>query len=157
MEIVWRILFLLGLTTAIIYLLSCPRIFDRGMDKTPADIAESNDGSHQECHAVSPKRNTSISLMTTSWYGARFHGKKTASGKRFNMHAFTAAHRLLPFGSRVRLRNPENEKEVVVTITDRGPYVGGRDLDVSRKTAYVLGMIRDGVVELRAEILELPS
>lgn len=80
-----------------------------------------------------------------SYYGAQHHGNKTASGERFDQNALTAAHRSLPFGSRVQVTNLRNDKTVIVRINDRGPFVRGRIIDVSRKAAEQLDMIRDGV------------
>jgi len=77
---------------------------------------------------------------TASWYGPGFHGKKTASGKRFNQHALTAAHRHWPLGTRARVTNLKNGKAVTVTINDRGPYRGGRVIDLSRAAAQRLAM-----------------
>jgi rare lipoprotein A len=88
-----------------------------------------------------------------SYYGARHHGRKTASGERFDQHALTAAHRSLPFGSRVRVTNLRNDKNVVVRINDRGPYAKGRIIDLSQRAAERLGMLRDGVVPVRVEQL----
>lgn len=76
-----------------------------------------------------------------SWYGPGFNGRRTASGERFDMHAFTAAHRTLPFGTLVRVRSLVNGREVEVRITDRGPYSGNRIIDVSRAAAEELGML----------------
>ena len=84
-----------------------------------------------------------------SWYGQRYHGRTTASGERFDMNAMTAAHRSLPFGTRVRVTNLANRRSVVLTINDRGPYAGGRIIDVSRRAAEILGMVRKGVVRVR--------
>ena len=80
-----------------------------------------------------------------SWYGPRFHGRRTASGERYDMHAFTAAHRTLPFGTLVRVRSLVNGREVDVRITDRGPYSRGRIIDVSRAAAEELGMLSLGI------------
>ncbi len=88
-----------------------------------------------------------------SWYGARHHGRKTASGERFDQHALTAAHRSLPFGSRVQVTNLRNDKRVVVRINDRGPYAKKRIIDLSKKAAEQLDMLRDGVVPVRVEQL----
>ncbi|WP_339528931.1 septal ring lytic transglycosylase RlpA family protein [Pseudomonas mucidolens] len=90
---------------------------------------------------------------TASYYGARHHGKKTASGERFNQHALTAAHRRLPFGTRVRVTNLANDRTVVVRINDRGPYTRGRLIDVSRKAAEQLGMLRSGTARVRVQAL----
>jgi rare lipoprotein A len=91
--------------------------------------------------------------MTTSWYGDPFHGRPTASGERFNQNDFTAAHKTLPFGTRLRVTNPQNGQSVVVRINDRGPFVRGRDLDVSKAAAEALGIITQGVAELRVDRL----
>ena len=89
---------------------------------------------------------------TASWYGPGFHGKKTASGKRFNQNALTAAHRSLPLGTRAKVTNLPNGKAVMVTINDRGPYYGGRVIDLSRAAAHRLAMdgtARVSVVAMR--------
>ena len=88
-----------------------------------------------------------------SWYGAKHHGRKTASGERFDQNALTAAHRQLPFGTRVRVTNLRNDKSVVVRINDRGPYAKKRIIDLSKKAAEQLDMLRDGVVPVRVERL----
>lgn len=90
---------------------------------------------------------------TASWYGPRFHGRRTASGERYNQQAFTAAHRTLPFGTLVRVRSLVNGREVEVRITDRGPYALGaagrnRIIDVSRAAAVELDMMGLGVKEV---------
>jgi rare lipoprotein A len=84
-----------------------------------------------------------------SWYGKRYHGRTTASGVPYDMRAMTAAHRTLPFGTRVRVTNLTNHRSVVLTINDRGPYAGRRIIDVSRRAAEVLGMVQAGVVRVR--------
>ncbi|MBX3611189.1 MAG: septal ring lytic transglycosylase RlpA family protein [Hydrogenophaga sp.] len=80
-----------------------------------------------------------------SWYGAQHHGKRTASGEPFDMRALTAAHKTLPFGTRVRVLNPANGASVVVRINDRGPFTPGRVIDLSRAAAERIGLIRAGV------------
>ncbi len=89
-----------------------------------------------------------------SWYGARHHGKQTASGERFDQHALTAAHRSLPFGTRVRVTHLGNGRQVTVRINDRGPYARGRLIDLSRAAAEGLGMLRQGVAPVRLEALD---
>lgn len=79
-----------------------------------------------------------------SWYGPGFQGRRTASGERFDMNALTAAHRTLPFGTLVRVRNNQNGREVVVRINDRGPYVGDRIIDLSKAAAAALGLLQAG-------------
>ncbi|AHF69454.1 septal ring lytic transglycosylase RlpA family protein [Pseudomonas cichorii] len=89
-----------------------------------------------------------------SYYGARHHGKRTASGEPFNQNALTAAHRELPFGTRVKVTNLDNDKTVVVRINDRGPHVRGRLIDVSREAAEQLGMLRSGTAPVRVQSLD---
>ncbi len=84
-----------------------------------------------------------------SYYSDRYHGRKTASGAIHDQSAMTAAHRTLPFGTRVRVRNLENGREVVVQITDRGPFVKGRVIDLSRRAAEQLKMVNSGIVPVR--------
>lgn len=86
-----------------------------------------------------------------SWYGAELHGRRTADGGRFDMLALTAAHRRFPFGTRVQVRNMRNGKTIVVKITDRGPYVDGRVIDVSKEAARKLAFTARGTapVEIR--------
>jgi len=93
---------------------------------------------------------TSLGSGVASYYGRKFHGRRTANGERFDMNRMTAAHRTLPFGSRVRVTNPRTGASVVVTINDRGPFHGSRIIDVSRAAADELGLIRrgKGTVEL---------
>ncbi|MDO9606414.1 septal ring lytic transglycosylase RlpA family protein [Hydrogenophaga sp.] len=83
-----------------------------------------------------------------SWYGKRFHGRHTASGERFDMHALTAAHKTLPFGTRVRVRSVHSGKEVVVRINDRGPFAHRRIIDLSHAAATALGVHHHGVTEV---------
>ncbi|MFD1558798.1 septal ring lytic transglycosylase RlpA family protein [Paraburkholderia silviterrae] len=86
-----------------------------------------------------------------SWYGWPFHGRKTASGERFNMRALTAAHRTLPLGSYVRVTVANSSKSVVVKINDRGPYARGRILDLSYAAAKVLGLQHAGTAKVNIE------
>ena len=88
-----------------------------------------------------------------SWYGPELHGNLTASGERFNQYDLTAAHRNLPFGTRVRVTNLNNNRSVVVRINDRGPYTGGRIIDVSAAAAGVVRMRQSGVAPVRVDVL----
>ena len=81
---------------------------------------------------------------TASWYGPGFNGKKAASGERFNQNAMTAAHKTLPFGTRLKVTNQRTGKSVTVKINDRGPYHGGRIIDLSRAAASELGIVGTG-------------
>lgn len=88
-----------------------------------------------------------------SWYGEQFHGRQAANGEIFDMDALTAAHRTMPLGSVVRVVNLANGKYLHVRITDRGPYVNGRILDLSRAAAVQLGMAREGTTHVQVEIV----
>lgn len=88
-----------------------------------------------------------------SWYGARHHGKRTASGEYFDQKKFTAAHPTLPWGSIVKVTNLANGKSVEVRINDRGPYGKGRIIDLSRAAAKVLDMLRTGIAQVKVERL----
>ncbi len=86
-----------------------------------------------------------------SWYGSKFHGRRTASGERYNMYAMTAAHKLLPFNTTVRVTNLRNGKSVVVRVNDRGPFSRGRVIDLSLGAARRLGIEKTGVARVRIE------
>ncbi|POA17507.1 septal ring lytic transglycosylase RlpA family lipoprotein [Pseudomonas sp. FW300-N1A1] len=88
-----------------------------------------------------------------SYYGAKHHGKRTASGEPFDQYAMTAAHRQLPFGTRVKVTNLKNDKTVVVRINDRGPHTRGRLIDLSRAAADKLGMLRSGTARVHVQAL----
>lgn len=86
-----------------------------------------------------------------SWYGDEFHGRKTANGEIFDMHAFTGAHKTLPLPSLVKVTNLANGKSIIVRVNDRGPYHGGRVIDMSRAAADALGFRNKGVTKVRVE------
>lgn len=92
-----------------------------------------------------------------SWYGPGFHGRRTASGTRFDRAALTAAHPSLPFGSRVRVTNLANGRSVVVLINDRGPYVKPRIIDLSQGAAEKLDFLDDGITRVRLDLLAGPT
>jgi rare lipoprotein A len=95
----------------------------------------------------------SIAEGYASWYGPGFHGRRTASGEVFNQNAMTAAHRTLPFGTRVRVTNLNNGQSAVVRITDRGPFIHNRIVDLSAQAARAVGLYSAGVGRVRLEIL----
>ncbi len=102
-----------------------------------------------------PRANPNYDAVgVASWYGGRYHGRRTASGQIFNMHAFTAAHPTLPFGTRVRVTNLANGRSVVVTINDRAPFVKGRIIDVSRHVARRLGFQHRGTARVRVRVVD---
>lgn len=89
-----------------------------------------------------------------SWYGAKLHRRRTASGERFDMHALTAAHRTLPFGTQVCVRSLVSDKAVKVRINDRGPHAANRIIDLSRAAAQSLGMLERGTKSVALTVLE---
>jgi rare lipoprotein A len=89
-----------------------------------------------------------------SWYGKKYHGKRTASGERYNMRAYTAAHKTLPFGTIVRVTNTANSKTVDVKINDRGPFVKGRVIDLSQKSFEQIGNIKKGIAPVKIEVID---
>ena len=92
---------------------------------------------------------------TASWYGPGFHGKLTANGERYDMDAMTAAHRTLPFGTRVRVTNLANDRSATFRINDRGPFIAGRIIDLSRRGAEQLGFRQAGVTKVRVQTQSL--
>jgi rare lipoprotein A len=94
------------------------------------------------------RSGTPLARGKASWYGPRFHGRRTANGERYDMHALTAAHKTLPFGTRLRVRSVHTGKEVVVRINDRGPYKHQRIIDLSRAAMVALGTLERGVTEV---------
>ena len=106
-------------------------------------------GSHEQRTELSTCTVTGvISNGKASWYGPGFHGRKTANGEKFNMYAMTAAHKTLPLGTMIKVVNKDNGEELVVRINDRGPYVKGRILDLSRGAAEKLGFGDRGVTKV---------
>jgi rare lipoprotein A len=90
---------------------------------------------------------------TASYYGGKFHGRKTASGERFNQNGLTAAHKTLPLGTKVRVTNLRNGESVNVKINDRGPFHKGRVLDLSKGAAREIGMLGAGTAKVKVEVI----
>ncbi len=91
-----------------------------------------------------------------SYYASALAGRETASGERYDANALTAAHRTLPLGTRVRVIDNATHRAVVVRINDRGPYAPGRAIDLSRRAAQVLGIVRRGVADVTIQVVSLP-
>lgn len=100
-----------------------------------------------------PERGTVVQTGLASWYGSRFHGRLTASGERYNQYAMTAAHKTLPFGSRVRVTNLNTGQAIEVRINDRGPYVRGRIIDLSYAAARRISVRKPGTAPVQIEVL----
>lgn len=104
--------------------------------------------------AASPAHSTTQTGMA-SWYGGTFfQSKKTAQGQRFDRNALTAAHKTLPFGTKVLVQSPKTHRSVVVTINDRGPFSRHRVIDLSRKAAEKLDIVQHGVVPVSLTVLK---
>lgn len=108
-------------------------------------------------YAKAQKRKRAEENGAASFYADNLHGRRTSSGERYNRNELTAAHRSLPFGSRVRVCNPKNGKEVVVRINDRGPHKGNRLIDLSKAAAQKLGMAPLGCPMVCLEVIDEPS
>lgn len=91
---------------------------------------------------------------TASWYGPGFHGRITANGEIYNQNEMTAAHKKLPFGTKVKVTNLDNDKSIYVRINDRGPYIGKRIIDLSKRAAHELAFLKTGITKVSVEIWE---
>jgi len=140
------------------FFISVPAILDSSFHLAPllASAAEQSanqtNKKAQACTGKMPKLQTG----EASWYGREDAGKKTASGEIFDPNARTAAHPTLPLGTEINVKNLENGKETTLTVNDRGPYIKGRVLDVSRKGADDLGFVKDGITEVQIETKSTP-
>jgi len=92
-----------------------------------------------------------------SWYGGKFHGRQTASGEIYDMHGISAAHKTLPLGTRVRVTNLSNDRQLIVRVNDRGPFIKGRIIDCSREAARQLGFLDAGVTRVKIEVVSWPA
>jgi rare lipoprotein A len=101
-----------------------------------------------------PPRIKRVEVGWASWYGEKFHGRRTASGEVYDMYQLTAAHKALPLGTLVMVTHVRNGNSVMVTINDRGPFVRGRIIDLSYAAAQALGMVEEGVSKVRVEVLD---
>ncbi|MDI7247136.1 MAG: septal ring lytic transglycosylase RlpA family protein [Bacillota bacterium] len=109
------------------------------------------DGGHLV--SLDGERRRSVHVGRASWYGGRWHGRPTATGEIYDQESLTAAHRTLPFGTVVRVTNLSNGKHVTVRINNRGPYVAGRDIDLSRAAAEAIDLIGPGVAPVAIEVV----
>lgn len=128
---------------------------------TPSDKLDVNKVNYKYNYTV---RGKTYSVLTSakgfkesgnaSWYGPGFHGKKTANGERYNMYAMTAAHKTLPLGTKVIVTNLRNKRQVTVRINDRGPFHGNRIIDLSKKAARKLGIIKSGFAPVHIKVVK---
>lgn len=98
-----------------------------------------------------------VFYFVTSYYGKKFHGRPTSNGETFDMNKYTCAHKELPFNTKLRVTNEDTKKSVVVRVNDRGPFIPGRDLDISYAAAKEIGLTAAGVKKLKVKILEYPN
>jgi len=125
---------------------------------TFSDIRFASATSSSTKHSGKPDAKAKFRQVgTASWYGPGFHGRKTASGERFDQNKLTAAHRSFPLDTVVKVTNLDNGKTVKVSINDRGPYTGKRVIDLSRAAARKIDMSDDGTARVWIEVAELPG
>src|SRR5229473_1576067 len=153
---------------------ACALIFLAGCGHKPMQVsvppAPSVEQPSEESSAAKPSKasgetlevplNTKPLLVETgiaSWYGAPYHNRRGSNGEIYDMHGMTAAHRTLPLGSVVRVTCIENGSSAVVRITDRGPFIEGRVIDLSRAAAEKIGLVQKGTTKVRLEVLKTPQ
>lgn len=145
-NIIDRIKFLPCFTSALILHIVIAGIF---FGAPPALYA--NEARH---HQLSAKSHAKPIVGIASYYGTEFNGRRTASGEKFSNSTLTAAHKTLPFGSKVLVTNVRNGKSVIVRINDRGPYVHGRIIDLSRTAAKQIGLGSSGTARVKLVVLK---
>ena len=117
------------------------------------DYVDSDGMTRKEIESIYNHPHVQIGI--SSYYGKEFHKKRTASGQIFDMHKISAAHKTLPLGTKIRVTNLKNGRSLTMTITDRGPFVKGRILDVSYKAAKKLSFVNQGTTKVRIDVLRL--
>ncbi|NOT53859.1 MAG: septal ring lytic transglycosylase RlpA family protein [Deltaproteobacteria bacterium] len=120
---------------------------------TPASSQTLPPASSRTLPVILPQVSTVSQTGMASWYGPRFHGKRTASGEVYNQHALTAAHKTLPLGSRAVVTNLNTGQSVEVRINDRGPFTKGRVIDLSHAAARLVGVVGPGVAPVKVEVM----
>jgi rare lipoprotein A (peptidoglycan hydrolase) len=128
-----------------------------GKPSNPLQQNKRPDAHTQKLNATAQPKPLAVWECTTSWYGEDFDGHATANGETYDMYAETAAHPTLPLGSIVRVVNTRNHRSQIVRINDRGPYIEGRELDVSYEVARRLGFDQSGLAKVRLELLKVPT
>lgn len=151
-----KVVLALALPLLLVAVVKAPAI---GESAAPASISEGEllaSGLATPNSKLTP-RPLKTFVCLSSWYGQDFDGQVTADGEIYDMYAQTAAHPSLPMGSVVRVVNLRTQKSAIVRINDRGPYVPGRDLDVSYQVAKELGFAHRGTARVRVELLKVPK
>lgn len=122
----------------------------------PSEAAPTVTAHAPELEVPSDTKPLLVETGIASWYGAPYHNRRGSNGEVYDMHAMTAAHRTLPLGSIVRVTNLQSNQSAIVRITDRGPFVEGRVVDLSEAAAKKIGMLEKGTVEVKLEVLKTP-
>ena len=135
------------LLTIIFLLVSC------GSSIAYGDYVNTTGMSRKQIQSIKNHPKTQIGIA--SYYGKKFHKKRTANGEIFNMYKVSAAHKSYPLGTKVRVTNLENGKSLKLVINDRGPFISGRIIDLSYKAARKLGFVNQGTVKVRIDVLRL--
>ena len=117
------------------------------------DYINSDGMSRKEIESI--RNHPQVQIGIASYYGKKFHKKRTANGQIFNMYKVSAAHKTLPLGTRIRVTNLQNRRSLTMTVIDRGPFVKGRVLDVSYKAAQKLGFVNQGTTKVRIDVIKL--
>ena len=135
------------LLTIIFFLVSC------GSSIAYGDYVNTTGMTRKQIESIKNHPKTQIGIA--SYYGKKFHKKRTANGEIFNMYKVSAAHKSYPLGTKVRVTNLKNGKSLKLVINDRGPFVSGRVIDLSYKAARKLGFVNQGTVKVRIDVLRL--
>lgn len=122
----------------------------------PAEAGKVPEASPPELEISVDAKPLFVETGIASWYGPPYHNRRGSNGEIYDMHAMTAAHRTLPLGSIVRVVNVDTKDSAVVRITDRGPFIEGRVIDLSKAAAEKIGMIQKGTTDVRLEVLKTP-
>ena len=137
----------------IIFSLIIVSIMSCGPSIAYGDYINSEGMTRKQIEAI--KDHPQVQIGIASYYGSKFHKKRTANGEIFNMYKVSAAHKTLPLGTKVRVINLKNGRSLTMTINERGPYVKGRDIELTYKAAQKLGFVNQGTTKVRIEVLRL--
>ncbi len=144
----------------ILYFLNgCAPLVRFSSEKAPAEKAGISSSAKGPVYEETEEEAPPLETFTgkASYYANKFHGRKTASGELYDKAEMTAAHRTLPFGTVIKVTNTANNKSVIVRVNDRGPFVRGRVVDLSRAAAEEVDMIRSGVINVEVDVLSYPD
>jgi len=125
----------------------------RGTRKSKSADTEEESSAPDEVPLLTIQNNDSA-ILTSSYYGRKFHGRRTSNGEIFNMYGYSAAHKELPFGTVLKVTYLKSGKSVLVTINDRGPFIKGRDLDLSYMAAKKIGLLKNGVGKVKIRVVK---